>query len=78
MARIWETAADCAKALENGPWHFLTEQRARAVQGGPHAVNVALEVALDGGDETQDALFMVTERDGRWGIQGRSIFVEPD
>ena len=74
MARVWRSAEECAKALDQGPWHFLSEQRATAVQSGPKAVNVALKVALDGGDETQNALFLVTERDGHWGIQGRSIF----
>jgi hypothetical protein len=69
----WRDCPSFVAMLESGHWHLLTEASARAVQGGATAVNVAVEVLLDGGDRRQQALFMVVRRDDRWGIQGRSI-----
>ena len=36
-------------------------------------VNVALELTLSGGERREQAVLLLTQHDGRWGIQGRSI-----
>lgn len=71
----WESQGDFAKALEEGAWQAISAHEARAVQGGSNAVNVALEVLLQGG-QRQQALFCVTLRDEHWGIQARSIITK--
>ena len=74
VSRLRQAGLARQRSWRSMTMRMLSRQRATAVQSGPKAVNVALNVALDGGDETQNALFLVTERDGHWGIQGRSIF----
>ena len=75
MVREWSSGDALERALEEGPWHFVTETSARAVQGGENSVTVALDGLLDGGDRSVKALFFVVRQDGRWGIQARSIII---
>jgi len=73
VVRHWNDAESFAPELGDVRWHLLTEKSARAVQGSANAVNVAVEVVLDGGDRKQQALFLVTRRDEAWGIRARSV-----
>lgn len=70
--RSLDAAAEFAAALAARAWAGAIERDIRAVQVGGSAANVAVEVTLAGGRREQ-ALFLVTNRDGHWGIQGRSI-----
>ena len=69
----WDSANDFAKSLAEAQLPLLSEFEAKAVQGGPNAVNVALDAMLDDGARRVQALFSVTLRDAHWGIQARSI-----
>ena len=74
QVRSWDSAEAIVDALAEGPWHFVTEKAVSVVQSGEHAVTVAVEIVLDGGDQPEEALFFVTqEGDEGWGIQARSI-----
>lgn len=68
----WDSVEDFSKSLADDQWQLITAHEARAVQGGPNSVNVALDVLLEDG-QRQQALFSVTLRDDHWGIQARSI-----
>ena len=76
MVREWASRDALQTALREGPWHFVTETSARAVQGGRNSVTVALDGLLDGGDRTVKALFFVVNKGDGWGIQARSIVIE--
>ena len=67
----WESPGDFSARLEAAQLPQVKEFEVRAVQGGPNAVNVALNAALD--ERRVQALFSVTLRDAHWGIQARSI-----
>ena len=71
--RHWADAAAFAQALEQSHWHLITTRTLRVVQAGPAAVNVALDVVLDGGDRRELAVFMCTWQGEHWGVQARSI-----
>ena len=64
-----------AEALASRSPVEITQREVRAVLGGANGVNVAVDFSVAGG-ATGHALACVTEQDGRWGIQGRSI-IEP-
>ena len=72
LVREWQDRDSLQTAFRDGPWHFVTEISARAVQGGPNSVTVALDGVLDGGDRTLKGVFFLVNKDG-WGIQARSI-----
>lgn len=61
--RSLDAAAEFAAAPAARAWVGAIERDIRAVQVGGSAANVAVEVTL----------FLITNRDGHWGIQGRSI-----
>ena len=61
-----------ADSLALGAPAEITGREVRAVQGGANGVNVAVEFEVTGGGRGQ-ALLCVTNQDGHWGIQGRSI-----
>ena len=61
-----------AEALASRSPVEITQREVRAVQGGANGVNVAVDFNVTGGG-TGHALVCVTDRDGQWGIQGRSI-----
>ncbi len=71
--RRWPDAAAFERALEQSHWHLITTRTLRVVQAGPTAVNVALDVVLDGGDRRELAVFMCTLQGQHWGVQARSI-----
>ena len=73
MVREWQDEDGLRRAFEDGPWHFVTELSARAVQGGEHSVAVALDGALDGGDRAVLGLFFCLDRGDGLRIQARSI-----
>ena len=64
------TADAFAARLANAGWLRINNRTLRAAQAGPDAVNVAIDMTLE---REEQAIFFVTQRDGRWGIQGRSI-----
>ena len=70
--REWQDRDGLQAALRDGSRHAVTEVSARAVQGGPNSVTVAIEGVLDSGDRTLKAVFFLVNRDD-WGIQARSI-----
>ena len=69
----WESANDFSKSLGEAQLRRVSEFEAKAMQGGPNAVNVALDAMLDDGAQRVQALFSVTLRGAHWGIQARSI-----
>ena len=75
LVREWADREGLQAAFRDGPWHFVTETSARAVQGGENSVAVAVDGLLDGGDRCIRGVFFVTNKNG-WGIQARSIIEE--
>ena len=73
MVREWDSQTELATAFRDGPWHFVTETRAEAVQGGTRSVTVAMDGVIDGGDRSLGCLFFVVNKGEGWGIQARSI-----
>ena len=73
LVREWDSREALQEAFQDGPWHFVTEISARAVQGGENSVTVALDALLDGGDRAIKGVFFVVDKGGGWGIQARSI-----
>ncbi len=76
LVRQWTAREELLAAFRDGPWHFVTEVSARAVQAGESCVTVALDGLLDGGDRTLRGVFFVVDKGaaaGGWGIQARSI-----
>ena len=73
MVREWPTQEALRDAFRDGPWHFVTETKAEAVQGGRHSVTVAVDGVLDGGDRTLNGVFFVVDKGEGLRIQARSI-----
>ena len=73
MVREWGSREELVAAFRDGPWHFVTETRAEAVQGGARSVTVALDGVIGGGDRSLGGLFFVVNKGEGWGIQARSI-----
>ena len=73
LVREWASREELEAAFRDGPWHFVTETRVEAVQGGAHSVTVALDGVIDGGDRSLHCVFFVVDKGGGWGIQARSI-----
>ncbi len=69
----WQDADPFSEALSTRPWRPIMARAVHAVQVGANAVNVAQEVTLRGGERREQAVYLLTHHDGRWGIQGRSI-----
>ncbi|MCP5180261.1 MAG: hypothetical protein R3E84_18510 [Pseudomonadales bacterium] len=67
-------------ALEATGWAYSRFDERRVVQSGQEKVHVAVVFTRYRADgtpmHTQDSLYIVTRRDGRWGIQVRSSFLE--
>lgn len=68
-------AASFSSRLAAATWHSIRERTLEPVQTGPTAVNVAIDMTLAGREQ---AVFLVTRREGRWGIEGRSIIEAGD
>ena len=74
LVREWTTREDLQAAYRDGPWHFVTETKAEAVQGGAQSVTVAVDGVVDGGDRSLHCVFFVVNKGGAgWGIQAKSI-----
>ena len=68
-------AASFSSRLAAATWHSIRERTLEPIQTGPTAVNVAIDMTLAGREQ---AVFLVTRREGRWGIEGRSIIEAGD
>ena len=66
----WQDADPLAEALSISPWRPIIARTVHATQVGANVVNVALELTLCDGERQEQAVFLLTHHDGRWGIRG--------
>jgi hypothetical protein len=67
---VWNSAEEHRSWLEAQPRREITLVKARSIQAGPSAVNLALSLAEDGREI--ETLVLVTLREGHWGFQAES------
>jgi|TARA_B100000315_G_scaffold232821_1_gene245432 hypothetical protein len=69
-----QTFATAAELETNLPQGGVEPGEVRALQSGPNSVSVTFDGKLNGRD--MHGVLLVTERDGHWGIESRSIIVD--
>jgi len=83
QVRIYNNAGDFAKesvdyAKRLGPWHHSRWESMQAIQSGPDKVHFAVVfVRYDSNDKEIGrfpSLYVVTLKNGHWGVQARSSF----
>lgn len=73
------TPEDIARHIKGTGWHHTKWDTRKVIQSGANKIHIAVQFTRYREDGsvigTYDSLYIVTRKDGRWGIQARSSFM---